>query len=241
MSKNKKIVILITILVIIVLGIAGIFIYKNREVDNIVIGENNNNQMQENNEPENIIDNENIIENTVENNVEQSNTVEDNTISQNQVVEESKTIETTQPVQEKNVKTSAKKENNKTTTTSKQQTTQEKTSSQPQKSEQSSKSEQQTTPVKNNDNGYKEQEVQIAPKTECTENNHKVGTGNTGKWFETQDQATAYFKTEIAKWGKQWENFEITDDEYHKNCPYGYEVWTCPQCQKWTVNFYYNK
>ena len=48
MSKNKKIVILITILVIIVLGIAGIFIYKNRKVDNIVIGENNKNQMQEN-------------------------------------------------------------------------------------------------------------------------------------------------------------------------------------------------
>ena len=76
MSKNKKIVILITILVIIVLGIAGIFIYKNRKVDNIVIGENNKNQMQENNESANIINNENIIENTVENNVEQSNTVE---------------------------------------------------------------------------------------------------------------------------------------------------------------------
>lgn len=240
MSKNKKIVILITILVIIVLGIAGIFIYKNRKVDNIVIGENNKNQMQENNEPENIIDNENIIENTVENNVEQSNTVEDNTTSQNQAVEESKTVETTQPVQEKNIKTSAKKENNKTTT-SKQQTTQEKTPSQPQKSEPSSKSEQTTTPVKNNDNSYKEQEVQIAPKTECVGNNHKIGAGNTGKWFETQEQAAAYFKAEIAKWGKQWENFEITDDEYHKNCPYGYEVWTCPQCQKWTVNFYYNK
>lgn len=240
MSKNKKIVILITTLVIVVLGIAGIFIYKNRKVDNIVIGENNKNQMQQNNEQENIIDNENIIENTVENNVEQSNAVEDNTISQNQVVEERKTVETTQPVQEKNVKTSAKKENNKTTT-SKQQTTQEKAPSQPQKSEPSSKSEQPTTPVKNNDNSYKEQEVQIAPKTECTGNNHKVGAGNTGKWFETQEQAAAYFKTEIAKWGKQWENFEITDDEYHKNCPYGYEVWTCPQCQKWTVNFYYNK
>lgn len=240
MSKNKKIVILITTLVIVALGIAGIFIYKNRKVDNIVIGENNKNQMQQNNEQENIIDNENIIENTVENNVEQSNHVEDNTTSQNQAVEESKTVETTQPVQEKNVKTSAKKENNKTTT-SKQQTTQEKTPSQPQKSEPSSKSEQTTTPVKNNDNSYKEQEVQIAPKTECVGNNHKIGAGNTGKWFETQEQAAAYFKTEIAKWGKQWENFEITDEEYHKNCPYGYEVWTCPQCQKWTVNFYYNK
>lgn len=235
MSRKKKIIISVTILVIIVLVIAGIFIYKNRKIDNIAIGENNKNQMQENNEPEN------IIENAVENNIEQSNTVEDNTISQNQVVEESKITENTQTVQEENVKTSAKKENNKTITTSKQQTTQEKTPSQPQKSEPSSKSEQLTTSVKNNDNSYKEQEVQIVPKTECKGNNHKIGAGNTGKWFETQEQAAAYFKTEIAKWGKQWENFEITDDEYHKNCPYGYEVWTCPQCQKWTVNFYYNK
>ena len=35
MSRNKKIIILITILVIIVLSAIGIFIYNNRKVDNI--------------------------------------------------------------------------------------------------------------------------------------------------------------------------------------------------------------
>lgn len=232
MSKNKKIIILVAILVIIALGTVGIVIYRNRKVDNIVIGENNENQMQENNESEN------IIENTVEDNVEQSKTVEDNTILQNQVVEES---ENTQIVQKQNVKTSAKKEGNKAVQASKQPITQEKVPSQPQKSEQSAKIEQPMTPTQNSNNSYKEQEVQVAPKTECTGNNHKIGAGNTMRWFDTQEQAVAYFKTEIAKWGKKWENFEITDDEYHKNCPYGYEVWSCYGCQKWTINFYYNK
>ena len=60
MNKNKKVIILIVILVIIVLGITGIFIYKNRRIDNIAIGESNRNQMQDNNEQENIIDNENM-------------------------------------------------------------------------------------------------------------------------------------------------------------------------------------
>lgn len=240
MSKNKKIIILITILGIIILGIVGVCIYKNIKADNIVIGENNKNQMQENIEPENTISDENSIENTETDNTEQNNAIEDNTTSQREVVEK-ETKETTPVVQEQSTKTSAKKENSKTTTattSSKQTATQEKAPSQPQKSEQTTK-EQSTTPVKNNESSYKEQEVQVAPKTECKGNNHKIGAGNTGKWFETQEQAAAYFKTEIAKWGKKWENFEIEDDEYHKNCPYGYEVWTCPQCQKWTVNFYY--
>ena len=50
MSRNKKVIILITTLGIIVLSIAGVFICKNIEIDNIVNGENNKKQMQENNE-----------------------------------------------------------------------------------------------------------------------------------------------------------------------------------------------
>ena len=34
--------------------------------------------------------------------------------------------------------------------------------------------------------------------------------------------------------------FEINDETYQKNCPYGYETWSCPFCGKWTINFYYN-
>ena len=64
-------------------------------------------------------------------------------------------------------------------------------------------------------------------------------SGNTGKWFETKEQADNYFNAEIEKWAKQWENGEKTKEEYLKGCPFGYEVWTCPQCQKLKINFYY--
>lgn len=89
------------------------------------------------------------------------------------------------------------------------------------------------------DSNYTETEVKIAPKTECVGNKHKIDSGNTNKWFDTQEEAESFYDSEIEKWGKQWENGEIEKDVYLKNCPYGYEVWTCPQCQKWTLNFYY--
>lgn len=126
MNKNKKVIILITTLGIIILSIAGIFIYKNKKIDNIVVGENDKNHMQENNELENIIDNENIIENIVENNVKQSNTVENNTISQSKIVKENKEKETAPTVKKQNEKTSTKKENNKTTTNIKKETVEKK-------------------------------------------------------------------------------------------------------------------
>ncbi len=88
-------------------------------------------------------------------------------------------------------------------------------------------------------NTYTETEVQVVEKTECVGNKHKIESGNTGKWFETKEQADNYYNAEIEKWGKKWENGEKTKEEYLKGCPFGYEVWTCPQCQKWTINFYY--
>ena len=96
------------------------------------------------------------------------------------------------------------------------------------------------TPVTSQSNSnYTEKEVKVAPKTECVGNNHKISAGNTGKWFETKAQADSYYNTEIEKWGKKWESGEIDKTKYLKECPSGYEVWTCPQCQKWTINFYY--
>ena len=74
----------------------------------------------------------------------------------------------------------------------------------------------------------------------CSGNNHKVETGNSGKWFNNESEAVAYYNSIIKIWGDKWENFEIDDESYHKNCPYGYEDWSCPYCGKWTINFYYN-
>lgn len=115
------------------------------------------------------------------------------------------------------------------------------TNSSSKKDNNTNKQTQDTTPQNDNkpNDSYTEEEVQIAPKTECIGNNHKMESGNTGKWFETKEQADNYFNAEIEKWAKQWENGEKAKEEYLKGCPFGYEVWTCPQCQKWTINFYY--
>lgn len=82
----------------------------------------------------------------------------------------------------------------------------------------------------------KEQET-VIPK--CTETNHLMETGNTGKWFDTKQQAVAFYEKEIKEWEDKWLKDEIDDDTYYKNCPDGYEYWSCPLCQKWTLNLYY--
>ena len=77
----------------------------------------------------------------------------------------------------------------------------------------------------------------VTPK--CIGSNHGVGVGNSNKWFNTQQEAINYFDGIQKTWGDKWERFEIDSETYDKNCPYGYEVWSCPFCGKWTINFYY--
>ena len=77
----------------------------------------------------------------------------------------------------------------------------------------------------------------VTPK--CDGSNHGIGVGNSNKWFNTQQEAINYFDGIQKIWGDKWERFEIDSETYDKNCPYGYEVWTCPFCGKWTINFYY--
>ena len=75
---------------------------------------------------------------------------------------------------------------------------------------------------------------------QCTSTKHGMETGNSNKWFNTKEEAIALYNAEIKKWGDLWTSFQIEDEEYYKNCPYGYEVWSCPYCGKWTINFYYD-
>ena len=77
----------------------------------------------------------------------------------------------------------------------------------------------------------------VTPK--CDGSNHGVGVGNSNKWFNSKQEAISYYDGIQKTWGDKWENFEIDSATYDKNCPYGYEVWTCPFCGKWTINFYY--
>lgn len=75
---------------------------------------------------------------------------------------------------------------------------------------------------------------------QCTETKHGIEVGNSNKWFNTKEEAIALYDAEIKKWGNLWTSFQIENEEYYANCPYGYEIWSCLFCGKWTINFYYN-
>lgn len=74
----------------------------------------------------------------------------------------------------------------------------------------------------------------------CTNNNdHSMGCGNIGKWFNNKEEIGEYRNNISNKYCQQYENGEITWEEYMKKSPYGYECWSCGYCGKWTGNFKY--
>lgn len=90
---------------------------------------------------------------------------------------------------------------------------------------------------------YTEETINVAEKKECIGNNHGMGVGNSGKWFETKEEAISYYTNLIDYWDEWWQKADPNDTEadetYYKNCPDGYEIWSCPYCNKWTINLYY--
>lgn len=80
----------------------------------------------------------------------------------------------------------------------------------------------------------------IQKEEHCTNNNNNsVSCGNMGKWFNTKDEIEEYRNNISNKYCQQYENGEITWEEYMKKSPYGYECWSCGYCGKWTGNFKY--
>lgn len=76
--------------------------------------------------------------------------------------------------------------------------------------------------------------------THCTNNNnHSMSCGNIGKWFNTKEEIGEYRNNISNKYCQQYENGEITWEEYMKKSPYGYECWSCGYCGKWTGDFKY--
>ena len=74
----------------------------------------------------------------------------------------------------------------------------------------------------------------------CTNNsNHSIKCGNIGMWFGSRREVDTYFSSVCNTWGTKYKNEEITWEEYTKNCPQGYECWSCSYCGKWTGNFVY--
>lgn len=74
----------------------------------------------------------------------------------------------------------------------------------------------------------------------CVNGNHSMPTGNCGKWFNSRNEAISYNDAVCDKWNNKIDNNEISYSEYVKNCPSGYECWSCSRCGKWTINFKYH-
>lgn len=92
-------------------------------------------------------------------------------------------------------------------------------------------------------NWSKKKNIIIKPNKEnhCTNNNnHSIKCGNIGMWFGSRREVDTYFSSVCNKWGTKYKNEEITWEEYTKNCPQGYECWSCSYCGKWTGNFKYD-
>lgn len=90
---------------------------------------------------------------------------------------------------------------------------------------------------------YTEIKINEIEENKCNGNNHGIGAGNSGKWYETKEEASSYYTNLIEYWEEWWLNADPNDTEadetYYKNCPDGYEIWSCPYCGKWTINLYY--
>ena len=75
----------------------------------------------------------------------------------------------------------------------------------------------------------------------CTNNNnHSTSCGDAGIWVASKNEFKTYYENYCEEWNNKWVNDEISNEEYYKNCPYGYECWSCSYCGKWTGNFKYN-
>ncbi len=74
----------------------------------------------------------------------------------------------------------------------------------------------------------------------CTNaNNHSMSVGNIGKWFSSRSELESYVKSIQQSYLNQYDNGDITWDEYNVSCPVGYECWNCAYCGYWTGNFKY--
>lgn len=237
---KKRILLIIMTLILIILGIIGIFYFNSYRNNSLAKSEYENTT---NSIPEDIV-------NTIKDETDATvNQISENIASENEnnTVQENTNVEVNAPIEEKQTET---KQVAQTTSQPKQTSTSTKTknNSSNNNTKKTSTSVTTTTPT------TKEQPTQQVttppPTTEsnkkvdrCTNNsNHSLGVGNSGKWFNSKNDAIAYYNSQVKYWGDWWENSEFSEEnnkKYYANCPSGYEVWDCMYCGKWTINFYY--
>ena len=72
-------------------------------------------------------------------------------------------------------------------------------------------------------------------------NTKEIYDKKASSWNERFDNLNifSYYDNLIKDYSDKVKSNKITKDEYYKQCPCGYETWSCPYCGKWTLNFYY--
>lgn len=242
---KKYLYFVIPIIILLVIGLAFIWLYTNKkDATSLSIDEEINQISNINDESINVIEsginspdileNKEVLETQEESKIENKDEVinKENTSKKPSSSTDKKESTT------KNTTDTSKKEESKVTV--KEEKTEETKPDSTQDTEQSTPKQDSTTSTDNTSQEVQKEES-IA---RCTNNNnHSMSVGNTEKWFSSKDEAIAYYKSQIKYWGDWWENTSVDDTEaddiYNKNCPSGYEDWSCMYCSKWTINFYY--
>ncbi len=219
--KNKKIISLVIVALIGALVITALIINQTKAKEDSIVSIN---------EDVNEIQNTNEIKDTTENISDVTNNIQENVIVESNQDEALQTETETKDQEVEKVtpsaeKKSVEKSSNKGTTTTE---TQSKQNAQVEK-QQDTKKNDSITVSKSEEPKNTNENINNAPK--CNHSN--------GKWYNSKGEAEAIYKAELKKWGDKWTNYEIDTDTYNKNCPNGYEVFSCPYCNKWTINLYY--
>lgn len=239
---KKYLFIVIPIIILLIVLVVFIWVVSNKKVDDSLFSEEIN-QVPENNndiineiEDEYIASSENATDTVeiIEANPQKEETVEDDKPKQE--------IPPSPPKKSTSTKKSTSNEITKKVETKTEQKVDNKIEVKKEETQQSSPKAPDSTTQPSTES--KKDEVKEETIVRCTTaNNHGMSVGNTGKWFSTKAEAVAYYDSQIQYWDAYWQaadpDDEAADATYYKNCPTGYEVWTCMYCSKWTINFYY--
>lgn len=227
MKKYLLIIIIVTILLLFLTLFLEKVSYRNKTTNS------------ENVEFNSILDN-NIINTETQNENSNNTTITDNPNSNNIINDTMKVKEDT--TSKSNIKNEDNKSSNDGTASKKDATKEQSTS----KTESTTNSKKQSTknnePSSNDKKSTQVTKTKVEPEkpkvTESKECKHYPEVGNSGKWYNSKQDAINEYKTIIKEYGDKWKNDKISDDEFKSKSPCGYETWNCMHCGKYTINYY---
>lgn len=217
--KKRILIILVLLLVWILLFVGSAFVAIHGGRQEVA-------KVQDEMPIENEANNDNTVSNIADNTAEESinNEQTNENVSGNNV--ENK-IETNTP---KPTTTTETKENTKVTTKENNNQSNKKTQivNNPQPTTQTQQKLQTETTTPKTEQPKPTEAEKIEEKLKCTGGKHYMEVGNSNKWFDTEAEAVAYYKSIIKTWGDKLESFKDVNSEefkafskeYDKNCPY---------------------